>query len=270
MAEGFLNPSSSNKSMERLGLEYLEELLSRSLLQHAPNDKSSFVMHDLLNDLATSVVGEFFSRLDIEMVPDVRKETLEKYHHMSFVCDEYIAYPKFDPFKTAKSLRTFLSLQGKDSFEKFYLSSKILVYLPPKLPLLRVLSLGNLCISEVPETIGSLKHLRYLNLSNNPITHLLASVRNLYNLQTLLLYGCSDLIKLPNNFSKLKNLRHLDIHFTPLLNKFPPLQGLRREFETLQMKDDEAVADFLSRVMTNVNQKCCEVFPQIGSRCHSH
>ncbi|KAJ0478598.1 putative P-loop containing nucleoside triphosphate hydrolase, leucine-rich repeat domain superfamily [Helianthus annuus] len=233
MAEGFLNPSSSNKSMERLGLEYLEELLSRSLLQHAPNDKSSFVMHDLLNDLATSVAREFFSRLDIEMVPDVRKEALEKYRHMSFVCDEYIAYPKFDPFKTAKSLRTFLSLQGKDSFEKFYLSSKILVDVLPELPMLRVLSLGNLCISEVPETIGSLKRLRYLNLSQNPITHLPESVGNLYNLQTLLLSGCSDLIKLPNNFSKLKNLRHLNIYGTPLLNKLPLWIGQLKSLQTL-------------------------------------
>ncbi|KAF5775464.1 putative P-loop containing nucleoside triphosphate hydrolase, leucine-rich repeat domain superfamily [Helianthus annuus] len=233
MAEGFLNQSSLDKSMERLGLEYFEELLSRSLLQHAPNDKSSFVMHDLLNDLATSVAGEFFSRLDIEMVPDVRKEALEKYRHMSFVCDEYIAYPKFDPFKTAKSLRTFLPLQGKDGFEKFYLSSKILVDLLPELSMLRVLSLKNLCISEVPETIGSLKHLRYLNLSENPITHLPESVGNLYNLQTLLLSDCSDLIKLPNNFSKLKNLRHLNIEGTLLLNKVPVWIGQLKSLQTL-------------------------------------
>ncbi|KAJ0500422.1 putative RNA-directed DNA polymerase [Helianthus annuus] len=33
------------------------------------------------------------------------------------------------------------------------------------------------------------------------------------------------------------------------------LQGLRREFETLQMKDEESVADFLSTVMKIVNQK---------------
>ncbi|KAD6454911.1 hypothetical protein E3N88_09617 [Mikania micrantha] len=37
--------------------------------------------------------------------------------------------------------------------------------------------------------------------------------------------------------------------------KMVKLQGLRREFETLQMKDGEAVGDFLSRVMKIVNQK---------------
>ncbi|XP_076926485.1 uncharacterized protein LOC143589674 [Bidens hawaiensis] len=33
------------------------------------------------------------------------------------------------------------------------------------------------------------------------------------------------------------------------------LQGLGRDFETLQMKEGEGVADFLSKVMKNVNQK---------------
>ncbi|KAD4386084.1 hypothetical protein E3N88_26253 [Mikania micrantha] len=33
------------------------------------------------------------------------------------------------------------------------------------------------------------------------------------------------------------------------------LQGLKREFETLQMKEGEAVASYLSRVMKNVNQQ---------------
>ncbi|KAJ0717135.1 putative P-loop containing nucleoside triphosphate hydrolase, leucine-rich repeat domain superfamily [Helianthus annuus] len=233
MAEGFLNPSSSNKSMERLGLEYFEELVSRSFFQHAPNDKTSFVMHDLLSDLATSVAREFFLRFDVEMVKDVRNKALEKCRHMSFVSDQYVAYSKFDPFTRAKSLRTFLSLNEKGSFEKFYLSSKVLVDLLPRLPMLRVLRLNNLCISEVPETIGSLKHLRYLNLSQNPITHLPESIGNLYNLQILLLYNCSDLIKLPNNFSKLKNLRHLDIKLTPLLNKLPLWIGQSKSLTTL-------------------------------------
>ncbi|KAJ0499665.1 putative P-loop containing nucleoside triphosphate hydrolase [Helianthus annuus] len=121
MAEGFLNTSSSNKSMERLGVEYFEELLSRSLFQHAPNNNSLFVMHDLLNDLATSVAGEFFLRLDIEKVKDFRQEALEKYRHMSFVREEYEAYSKLKPIKSATSLRTVLamSVELEDSWGEF-------------------------------------------------------------------------------------------------------------------------------------------------------
>ncbi|CAH1412471.1 unnamed protein product [Lactuca virosa] len=79
MAEGFLHQSSTTgKSMERMGVECFEDLLSRSFFQQAPNDKSLFVMHDLMNDLAMSVAGEFFSRLDIEMKKEIGKDDLGK------------------------------------------------------------------------------------------------------------------------------------------------------------------------------------------------
>ncbi|MFS7925987.1 hypothetical protein Hanom_Chr04g00291601 [Helianthus anomalus] len=81
---------------------------------------------------------------------------------MSFVGVEYEANSKFKPIQSATSLRTFLavSVELEDSWGEFYLSSKILVDLLPKLPLLRVLCLSGYFISEVPETIGSLMHLR--------------------------------------------------------------------------------------------------------------
>ncbi|KAJ0478653.1 putative P-loop containing nucleoside triphosphate hydrolase, leucine-rich repeat domain superfamily [Helianthus annuus] len=235
MAEGFLNQTSSNKSMESLGHEYFEELLSRSFFQYAPNDSSLFVMHDLLNDLAISVAGEFFLRLDDEIMKDTRKKDFEKYRHMSFVRKEYEAYSKFKPIKSATSLRTFLavSVEPEDRWGEFYLSSKILVDLLPKVPHLRVLSLSGYFISEVPETIGSLKHLRYLNLSRTLITCLPENVGNLYNLQSLILYRCNSLSMLPINFSKLKNLRHLDIRDTPLLSKIPFGIGELKSLQTL-------------------------------------
>ncbi|MFS7926014.1 putative P-loop containing nucleoside triphosphate hydrolase, leucine-rich repeat domain superfamily [Helianthus anomalus] len=260
MAEGFLNTSSSNKSMERLGVEYFEELLSRSLFQHAPNNKSLFVMHDLLNDLATSVAGEVFLRLDIEKAKDFRKEALEKYRHMSFVREEYEAYSKFKPIKSATSLRTFLavSVELEDSWEEFYLSSKILVDLLPELPFLRVLSLSGYFISEVPETIGSLKHLRYLNLSRTLITCLPENVGNLFNLQSLILYRCNSLRMFPINFSKLKNLRHLDIRDTPLLSKIPLGIGKLKSLQTLSkiiIGGDNGLAIAELKDLTNLHGK---------------
>ncbi|CAH1412464.1 unnamed protein product [Lactuca virosa] len=223
MAEGFLHQSTTSKSMERLGLEGFEDLLARSFFQHAPDDKSLFVMHDLMNDLATSVAGDFFSRLDIEMKKEFRKETLEKHRHFSFVCEEYMVYKRFEAFKGARNLRTFLAVYVgmKETWRTFYLSNKVLDELLQELPLLRVLSLCQLNISEVPKSIGSLKHLRYLNLSRTKITHVPDHVCNLYNLQTLIVSGCESLKKLPETFSKLKNLRHFDMRDTPLLKKMP-------------------------------------------------
>ncbi|KAF5775846.1 putative virus X resistance protein-like, coiled-coil [Helianthus annuus] len=201
MAEGFLNPS---KSPERLGREYFEILLSRSFFQHAPNDESLFIMHDLMNDLATFVAGEFF--LSFDNHKKTKTEALAKYRHMSFTREEYVGWGYC------------------------YLSSKILDDLLPELTLLRVLSLSHFKISEVPDSIGSLKHLRYLNLSRTNIKELPENVGNLYNLQTLILSWCWFLTKLPKSFLNLKRLRHFDIRGTPL-EKLPLGIG---ELESLQ------------------------------------
>ncbi|CAH1412449.1 unnamed protein product [Lactuca virosa] len=223
MAEGFFHPSTTSKSMERLGLEGFEDLLSRSFFQHAPDDKSLFVMHDLMNDLAKSVAGDFFSRLDIGMKKELPKEALEKHRHMSFVCEYCMLYKRFEAFKGARNLRTFLGVYAgiKESWRTFYLSNKVLDDLLHESPLLRVLCLSDLSINEVPDSIGSLKHLRYLNFSRTEITHLPDSVCNLYNLQTLIVSSCTSLKKLPESFVKLKNLRHFDMRDTPHLKKMP-------------------------------------------------
>ncbi|KAL7611113.1 hypothetical protein Lser_V15G13834 [Lactuca serriola] len=223
MAEGFLHQSTASKSMERLGHEGFEELLSRSFFQHAPDDKSLFVMHDIMNDLATSVAGEFFSRLDIGMKREFRNEALEKHRHLSLICEDYMVYKRFEAFKGAANLRTFLAVYAgkKERFGTCCVSNKVLNDLLHELPMLRVLRLCQLSISELPESIGNLKHLRYLNLSRTRITHLPDNVSNLYNLQTLIVYGCYHLEKLPESFSKLKNLRHFDMRDTPCLRKMP-------------------------------------------------
>ncbi|KAM0009689.1 putative P-loop containing nucleoside triphosphate hydrolase, leucine-rich repeat domain superfamily [Helianthus debilis subsp. tardiflorus] len=231
LAEGFLYKSNAANSPERLGYEYFEELLSRSFFQQSPNEEPLFVMHDLMNDLATFVAGEFFSRDDNRMAT----EDLAKYRHMSFIRDEYVAYHKFEAFKGAKGLRTLLPVYvGVDqSWDEFYLSSKILVDLLPELPLLRVLSLSRFSISEVPNSIGSLKHLRYLNLSKTDIKELPDNVGNLYNLETLIVFGCDSLTKLPKSFLKLKKLRHFDMRDTPCLKKLPLGIGELKSLQTL-------------------------------------
>ncbi|KAJ0860764.1 putative P-loop containing nucleoside triphosphate hydrolase, leucine-rich repeat domain superfamily [Helianthus annuus] len=231
LGEGFLNKSNATMSPERLGNEYFEELLSRSFFQQSPNEEPLFVMHDLMNDLATFVAGEFFSRDDNRMVT----EDLARYRHMSFIRDRYVAYHKFEAFKRAKGLRTLLAVYvGVDqSWDKFYLSSKILVDLLPELPLLRVLSLSRFSISEVPNSIGSLKHLRYLNLSKTDIKELPDNVGNLYNLETLIVFGCKSLTHLPKSFLKLKKLRHFDMRDTPCLKKLPLGIGELKSLQTL-------------------------------------
>ncbi|KAJ0483685.1 putative P-loop containing nucleoside triphosphate hydrolase, leucine-rich repeat domain superfamily [Helianthus annuus] len=233
VAEGYLNESVANKSPECLGHECFEKLLSRSFFQRAPSGEPFFVMHDLMNDLATFVAREYFLRFDNQM--EMTEKALAKYRHMSFIREEYVAFQKFGAFEKARSLRTLLAVYvGVDQgWRKFYLSSKILVDLLPELPLLRVLSLRCFNISEVPNSIGTLKHLRYLNLSHTNINELPENVGNLYNLQTLIVSGCESLTSMPKSFFKLKRLRHFDIRNTPLLKKLPLGIGELKSLQTL-------------------------------------
>ena len=79
---------------------------------------------------------------------------------------------------------------------------------------LRVLVLSDFGMMEGSPLIEKLKHLKYLDLSNNEMEALPDSVTNLVNLQVLKLNACSNLKELPGGIDKLINLRHLDVGCT--------------------------------------------------------
>ncbi|XP_023767685.1 putative disease resistance protein At3g14460 [Lactuca sativa] len=235
VAEGFLSQSKGNKSMENLGHECFEELKSRSFFQQSTNDELRYTMHDLMNDLATSVAGEFSFRLDGEVDVSDMNEAFDKFRHFSLVGPRSGSYRKLNELHRAKHLRTFLVMSV--GFENNGFLDKVLL----ELQFLRVLSVVGLnhmyrdrkMITKVLESIGNLKHLRYLNFSYTRVTYLPEEVSELYNLQTLLVHDCYELSSLPKNFAKLINLRHLDIRNTPNLNKMPLGIGGLTSLQTL-------------------------------------
>ncbi|KVH93561.1 Disease resistance protein [Cynara cardunculus var. scolymus] len=103
-------------------------------------------------------------RSENEMEKGGGMDTLEKYRHLSFVCEDYISDKKLKAFKGAKNLRTFLAMS------------------------------------------------------------------------TLVVFGCHDLTKLPNSFSKLTSLRHFDIRDTPLLKKMPSRISKLKNLQTLSKR----------------------------------
>ncbi|AES69847.1 putative P-loop containing nucleoside triphosphate hydrolase, leucine-rich repeat domain, L [Medicago truncatula] len=216
MAEGFLEHSQRNKTAEEVGHDYFIELLSRSLIQQSNDDgKEKFVMHDLVNDLALVVSGTSCFRLECggNMSKNVR--------HLSYNQGNYDFFKKFEVLYNFKCLRSFLPINLFGG--RYYLSRKVVEDLIPKLKRLRVLSLKKYKnINLLPESVGSLVELRYLDLSFTGIKSLPNATCNLYNLQTLNLTRCENLTELPPNFGKLINLRHLDISETNI--KEMPMQ----------------------------------------------
>ncbi|XP_068490367.1 putative disease resistance RPP13-like protein 1 isoform X2 [Phaseolus vulgaris] len=228
MAENFLQCSQQqSKSPEEVGEQYFNDMLSRSFFQNSiiqdiMYNKTRFVMHDLLNDLAKYVSGEMCYRLGVDRPGSVPKTT----RHFSTIknpveCDEYRSLCE------AKRLRTFVSGNCEMSIQDLISNFKFL----------RILSLSSHFIREVPDTIADLIHLRSLNLSRTGIHRLPVSICSLYNLQVLRLNWCELLKELPSTLHELSNLRRLELIRTSLrkapvlLGKLKNLQVWMSEFE---------------------------------------
>jgi Leucine-rich repeat (LRR) protein len=226
MAEGFLQEP-QNKTMEEVGNDYFLDLVSRSLFQQSSGDKSCFVMHDLVNDLAKFVSGQFIFRLEGDSFYGIANKT----RHLSYFRTRFDNVKKFEALYEVKRLRTFLPLEF--SIVDNNLSKKVPNDLLPKLRCLRVLSLSHYeNMANVPDSIGKIKQLRYLDISFTAVKRLPDSMCKLINLQTLNLSCCYSLVGLPKDMRKLINLRHLDISGTDIM-EMPIQLGRLKCLQTL-------------------------------------
>ncbi|CAN6556114.1 unnamed protein product [Malus baccata var. baccata] len=232
MAEGLIHPQpEDNKQIEDLGADYFQELVSRSLFQKSTKNTSKYMMHDLIGDLARWAAGDICFRLEDKQNDDgVQLRCFPKARHSSYIISRFDGVKRFEAFSEVKCLRTFLPLR-KGYYEN-HLSRQVFDLLP-KLQYLRVLSFNGYKITELPNSIGDLRYLRYLDLSYTAITSLPKSISTLYNLQTLILEGCSGLKSLPVDMSNLINLRHLNNSNVSRWEGMPPKLGTLVNLQSL-------------------------------------
>jgi Leucine-rich repeat (LRR) protein len=206
MAEGFLVHSVDDE-MERAGAECFDDLLSRSFFQQS---SSSFVMHDLMHDLATHVSGQFCfsSRLGENNSSTATRRT----RHLSLVVDTGGGFSsiKLENIREAQHLRTFRTsphnwMCPPEFYKEIFQSTHCR---------LRVLFMTNCRDASVLScSTSKLKHLRYLHLSWSDLVTLPEEASTLLNLQTLILRKCRQLASLPD-LGNLKHLRHLNLEGT--------------------------------------------------------
>ncbi|XVF18691.1 hypothetical protein REPUB_Repub11eG0044800 [Reevesia pubescens] len=209
-AEGLLKQKAQSETKD-FGKKCFRELISRSFFQKSGGkDKSRYVMHDLINDLAQSVAVNICSKLE----DDEQQKISNRTRHSSYVGSFYDGLKKFEAFGEVNSLRTFLPLRMsklREHFSASFVTSFVLDDLLPRLKYLRVLSLNGYCISEFTDFFEDLKHLRYLDFSWTRIKCLPDSLCTLYHLETLILKECRVLENLPSEIGNLTELHYLDI-----------------------------------------------------------
>ncbi|XVF41677.1 hypothetical protein PTKIN_Ptkin01aG0299200 [Pterospermum kingtungense] len=207
MAHGLLQPSGENEDLEYIGRRYLNDLSSRSFFQDFEKNLTFnyFKMHDLLHDLALSV-----AKNECCTINSSNKKIPHGVRHLCFnkvdFLEENISSRFLDTHKLSQ-VRTLLfeNMNEGPSSESFI--EKCL----SRSQKLRVLDLHGANFHVVPRKIGSLKHLRYLNLSGNlNIKKLPNFICKLQSLQTLII-GSLGLEELPRDMKYLINLRMLAI-----------------------------------------------------------
>ncbi|TQE10990.1 hypothetical protein C1H46_003405 [Malus baccata] len=231
VAQGFIKSSGENESLEDVAYGYFMELLCRSFFQEE-NDEFGIIrsckMHDLMNELAVSVSGVGSAVVDLNRI-----KFHEKLRHVSFNFD--VDLSKWEvptSLLNAKKIRTFLL--PCQEFRGCSVDNSFCATIISNFKSLRMLSLEGLGITKLPNCLKKLKHLRYLDLSDNyGIKRLPDWIVGLSNLETLDLGWCQSLVELPRDIKKMINLRHLILKGCYGLIRMPRGLGELNGFRTL-------------------------------------
>ncbi|KAJ4823581.1 hypothetical protein Tsubulata_040266 [Turnera subulata] len=230
MAEGFIVQPNKSRDVEEIGNEYFEELACRSFFifqKPVYGGQGFFVMHDLINDLAKSIAGEFcYNMEDVQL-----REPSGRTRHLFYMQDGSNPLEQLKSLCEARNLWTLIySVRGQPGHCLNFLS---------RLQRLRVLDFcfvkgDNDAGNSLSELVGTLKYLRFMHLNGSSMQSLPEDLACLWYLQTLILKNCEKLTVLPDWVGKLRSLRHFRIQNTRI-EVFPDSIGNLKELRHLEV-----------------------------------
>uniref|UniRef100_A0ACD5ZXH6 Uncharacterized protein n=5 Tax=Avena sativa TaxID=4498 RepID=A0ACD5ZXH6_AVESA len=210
---GFIKPVSIFSSRQ-LGENYVSHLLGMSFLQHSKSaltgqlhnkDVTLFTMHDLVHDLARSVMANGI--LDASKNTNLGGSSC--LYALLIDCSKPLNLSMISPAKI-RTLR-FLDCDKIAVCGAAFSSAKYL----------RVLDLSECSIQKLPRSIGTLKHLRYLNAPRMHDRMIPKCITKLSKLNYLNFRGSSNLSALPESIGNIKDLMHLDLSGYWRIEKLP-------------------------------------------------
>ncbi|XP_042518487.1 probable disease resistance RPP8-like protein 4 [Macadamia integrifolia] len=217
VAEGLVQQR-GNETMEEVAEDYLEELIDRCMLQSSRRSSVGIRtcrIHDMLRNLSISEAMED-KFLDVRQITDFESPVRT---HRLIVYGDLRKYISLNHNCPTRYLRSFLCHATHVYYEE--LGRKHWRFLCGGFRLLRVLDIPQMGITQLPNEIGEMIHLRYLGLRGNFLTSLPNTICNLINLQTLdikptyAMAPCCQYI--PSIISEMIQLRHLHMNWGKIL-----------------------------------------------------
>ncbi|XP_044955674.1 putative disease resistance protein RGA1 [Hordeum vulgare subsp. vulgare] len=227
IALGFIQ-SSTNFSAIQLGEKYVRQFMGMSFLQHSKLHKdfpkTTFTMHDLVHDLARSVITEDLAVFDAKRASSTRRNEYCRYASLTnYNISDYNKASKMSTIFLPK-LRVMHFLDcgfhgGAFSFPKC----------------LRVLDLSRCSITEFPSTVGQLKQLEVLIAPELQDRQFPDSITRLSRLHYLNLNGSREISAIPSSVSKLESLVHLYLAYCTSVKVIPDSLGSLNNLRTLDL-----------------------------------
>ncbi|KAF8667226.1 hypothetical protein HU200_052888 [Digitaria exilis] len=243
MSLGFIKPTKLFSTLQ-LCEKYIVQLLGLAFLQHSVSPMTHgaygeygtvFTMHDLVHDLAISILGEKI--LD----PSKQDKTGGSTCCYALLTD------------CSKSLQSCMSSPASLCALRFLDCRAIALHGAAVEPAesLQVLDLSECSINKLPDCIGALKQLKYLNAPRIRDRMVPECIVQLSKLRYLSLHGSCTIRRLPESIGDMEDLVHLDLSGCLGIEKLPESFGNLKCLEHLDFancKKISGISKFLARL----------------------
>nr|WHB10908.1 Rpi-amr4 [Solanum americanum] len=220
IAEGFIRTSENGKSLEEVAVDYLEDLISRNLIQARKRRFNGEIkacgIHDILRDFCL-IEAEMTKHMHVERTYRTLPTQKHNVRRFSFQTKYYSVDDCFNLLPHVARSIYFFSQLDLPFDPRIRIFSRLPIYrcdpiihkFFSRFNLLRVLVIFNeyAMFNSFPLVINKFFHLRYLQVRSHG--NIPESISELQNLQTLMCGSFSSIVKLPGKIWMMKNLRYI-------------------------------------------------------------